>query len=213
MDKEILYIADPMCSWCWGFSPVITNVRDDFSDHAIITPVMGGLRPGNDQVINEEAKKVLLHHWHQVHESTSQPFDFDLKFPDDFVLDTEPSCRAVVTMHHLKPEAPFDYLKALQQAFYLDHRNLTQIEVLIELAVPLDVDTDAFAKHFESGDMKNRTVEGFHFSHRLGVQGFPTVILNDREGFKLLCNGYQPYERLKPFLQAWVDGSLQIQSA
>lgn len=213
MDKEILYIADPMCSWCWGFSPVITSIWEDFSQHAIITLVVGGLRPGNDQALNDEAKEVLLHHWHQVHDHTGQSFDFELKFPSSFVLDTEPSCRAARTMQQLKPEKTFDYFKALHQAFYLDHQDITQADILTQLATPFGVEAEAFVSTLQSEAMKDRTIEDFHFAQRLGVQGFPTVVLNDREGFKLLCNGYQPYERLKPFLQAWVDGGLQTQSA
>ncbi len=28
----MLYFADPMCSWCWGFSPVIDRVESEFGD-------------------------------------------------------------------------------------------------------------------------------------------------------------------------------------
>jgi putative protein-disulfide isomerase len=40
------YFADPMCSWCWGFSPVIETLRDAYRDRMKIALVLGGLRPG-----------------------------------------------------------------------------------------------------------------------------------------------------------------------
>ncbi|MDH5427723.1 MAG: DsbA family protein, partial [Nitrospirota bacterium] len=27
MSPTLIYVADPMCSWCWGFSPVLEEIR------------------------------------------------------------------------------------------------------------------------------------------------------------------------------------------
>nr|MBA3324286.1 DsbA family protein [Paracoccaceae bacterium] len=43
---HLLYVADPMCSWCWGFAPVIADIRAAFRDRLPLHLVMGGLRPG-----------------------------------------------------------------------------------------------------------------------------------------------------------------------
>ena len=46
-DEEIIYVGDPMCSWCWGISPALNRLqvaaRRDGIPYRII---MGGLRPG-----------------------------------------------------------------------------------------------------------------------------------------------------------------------
>ena len=43
MSEPILwYLADPMCSWCWGFTPAIEALRDEFRDRAKIALVLGG---------------------------------------------------------------------------------------------------------------------------------------------------------------------------
>ena len=44
--KHLLYIADPMCSWCYGFAPVITEIAQRLAGLAPVRVVMGGLRPG-----------------------------------------------------------------------------------------------------------------------------------------------------------------------
>ena len=44
---RLIYFADPMCSWCYGFSPVIAQIRQTFGRALPIEVVMGGLRPGN----------------------------------------------------------------------------------------------------------------------------------------------------------------------
>jgi len=46
MNTPILwYFADPMCSWCWGFSPVIETLRDEYRERMKTALVLGGLRP------------------------------------------------------------------------------------------------------------------------------------------------------------------------
>lgn len=49
MPSHLLYIADPMCSWCWGFSPIIEKVRDHFGEALPMELLMGGLRPGTEE--------------------------------------------------------------------------------------------------------------------------------------------------------------------
>ena len=43
-DLRFVYFADPMCSWCYGFSPVITALAERFEGRLGLQVVMGGLR-------------------------------------------------------------------------------------------------------------------------------------------------------------------------
>jgi len=45
-DPHLIYFADPMCSWCWGFAPVIAQVRERYGEALPVRLVLGGLRPG-----------------------------------------------------------------------------------------------------------------------------------------------------------------------
>ena len=42
--RFLVYFADPMCSWCYGFSPVIREIADHFGERLPVEVVMGGLR-------------------------------------------------------------------------------------------------------------------------------------------------------------------------
>ena len=52
---HLIYIADPMCSWCYGFGPELTSLLDTLPD-ARLDIVLGGLRAYNTEVM-DEAKK------------------------------------------------------------------------------------------------------------------------------------------------------------
>ncbi len=118
MDREILLIVDPMCSWCWGFSPVIRAIVDAYAGRAPVYPIVGGLRPLTSDTMNDRAKEKIRHHWEQVHEASGQPFDFSFFDRDGFIYDTEPACRALVTVRFLKPKLSLTFLELLHKAFY-----------------------------------------------------------------------------------------------
>ncbi len=199
------YFADPMCSWCWGFAPVISAIREAYRDRVKVALMLGGLRPGISEPITPQFRDELLRHWQEVHARTGQPFLFDGALPEGFVYDTEPPSRAVVAMGELKPEATFPYFKAIQGAFYAEQRDVTRPEALVALAEGQGVDGAAFLERFESDAMREKTLKHFQMSRQAGVRSFPTVIMQDETGPKLLTNGYRPYDELQPAIESWLE--------
>ncbi len=208
--RELLYIADPMCSWCWGFAPVITALREKYADVLDVSLTLGGLRVGTAERLPEQFKKQVLHHWHEVHKATGQPFGFDFNLPEDFCYDTEPSCRATVTVRDLEPAATFPYFESLHHAFYVENRDVTDAEILAELAEAQGVEGEAFRETFEAKETQLKTYDDFARAHSFGIQGFPSAVLRDESGPTLLTIGYQPLERLEPRIDQWLkQGSEQ----
>ena len=95
------YFADPMCSWCWGFSPVITEIKQKFDQKLNLALTLGGLRPNESQPMDSKLRDDILHHWHEVENLTGQTFNFDNAMPEGFIYNTEPASRAVITMSNL----------------------------------------------------------------------------------------------------------------
>ena len=50
-EPHLIYFSDPMCSWCYGFSPVIEEIRRAYGRALPVRLVMGGLRPGNEKAM------------------------------------------------------------------------------------------------------------------------------------------------------------------
>ncbi|MDO9222056.1 MAG: DsbA family protein [Thiobacillus sp.] len=191
------YIADPMCSWCWGFSPVIEAVREAYHERLKIALVLGGLQPGTHTPMTAAARDDILHHWQQVHARSGQPFQFDGALPDGFIYDTEPASRAVVTAGGLTPTHIFAMFKAIQTAFYAEGRDVTQTAVLAELAAGLGIDTAAFLNAFDSDAARAKTQAHFAQSRKAGVRGFPTLILQRGEQIDRIADGYLPLDTVR----------------
>ena len=201
--RVLWYFADPMCSWCWGFAPVVSQIMETYRDRLQLALMMGGLRPGTTQSMSAPMRSEIVHHWEDVHRLSGQPFKFDGALPEGFVYDTEPACRAVVTLLDLKGEVAFAFFKSIQSAFYTEGKDVTKSEILAELAEVRGVAKDTFLERFESAEIRQRTREHFRQTAEIGIRGFPTVILQNGERFELLTHGYRPFEELKPLLEAW----------
>ncbi|NQU61169.1 MAG: DsbA family protein [Rhodospirillales bacterium] len=211
MDREIIIVVDPMCSWCWGFSPTIGAIAEEYGARVPISLIAGGLRPLTDKPMTEQAKGEIRHHWEDVNKASGQPFDWSFFNRNGFVYDTEPACRALVTVRSLKAEAALAFLAAVHKAFYAENRDVTNAEILQELAVNEGIDANDFTKAFSSRQMTYETAGDFHRSHTMGVRGFPTVILRTGEKATLLCAGFRPFDGLKPHLDEWVAGKEEDQ--
>ncbi len=205
-EKHILYFADPMCSWCWGFAPVIDALAAAAADRATLRVIMGGLRPGTTRPMSARAKTDVRHHWEEVQALTGQPFAFDFFAREGFVYDTEPASRAVVVVQNRVRARALAYLHAIQHAFYAENRDVTDATILASLAEPFAVDAPTFATDFASYGAIKTTQAGFQLAQTMGIGGFPTVILRDAGGFACLTAGYQPLAELRPLLAMWLDG-------
>lgn len=196
------YFADPMCSWCWGFTPVIETIREEYRDRMRIALMLGGLRPGTTEPMTPEQRAEILHHWRAVAERTGQNFAFEDALPEGFVYDTEPPSRAVLAAASLKPELSFAMFKLIQAAFYSAGQDVTQPAILARLAGGLGLDAAAFLTAFNSDAVRERTQAHFEMARRLGIRGFPTLVLQEAGGYHLLASGYQPVEELRAEIEA-----------
>ncbi len=190
------YFADPMCSWCWGFSPVIEALRQQYRERLKIALVLGGLR--HETVPMTPAQREdILHHWHAVHARTGQPFRFEGALPAGFVYDTEPACRAVATIGGIDPMLIFPLFRAIQSAFYAEGRDVTQPNVLAELAAALGVDASTFLRAFDSDAARARTQAHFRQARQAGIRGFPALILQQGAQLRPVSNGCQPLDTVR----------------
>jgi putative protein-disulfide isomerase len=202
---HLVYIADPMCSWCWGFAPVIGALAERFAGRVQVQLLMGGLRPYTSEELSASDRSMIREHWQHVAERTGQPFDFAFFDRPSFVYDTEPASRAVVTAQALRPGTGLDMLGALQHAFYAENRDVTDEDVLTEIATEAGFPVDVFATALTSEAARVATREGFATSQNAGIRGFPTLLAGRPEaGYMVVTHGYQPLSALAELLDQWL---------
>lgn len=193
-NPTIIYIGDPMCSWCYGFAPEITKVKEALPDHEFKV-VLGGLRPQGTETM-ADLGDFLEHHWKEIEKRTSLPINYGIIGDESFVLDTEPGCRAVVVAREMKSEIELDFFKAVQRAFYVDNKDMRSEKTFIEIAKEFGLDTAVFTQKFNSEEARYNTRSDFQLAAEMGIKGFPSVIVRHNGQLFLAANGFRDTEGL-----------------
>lgn len=206
MKARLLYVMDPMCSWCWGFAPVAEALVEQARAAGVsLHLVAGGLRTGSGAALEPATQRYILEHWQAVAETTGQSFRFEGALPNGFIYDTEPACRAVVAARNLDADCAWTLVKLIQEAFYVEGRDVTQACVLVELAEKAGLPRIVFAEAFDSAEQLAATAADFTWVQDLGIAGFPTLLAERNGQLALLTNGYQPLDELAPLLGRWLE--------
>jgi putative protein-disulfide isomerase len=205
MNARLIYVMDPMCSWCWGFAPVVQALATQAAARGVATQlVVGGLRR-EATPMDTAARERIKGYWHAVQQASGQSFDFERGLAEGLVYDTEPACRALVAARLLDAVQVLPLAQLIQQAFYTQGRDVTQAPQLVELAESIGFARDGFAECFDSQAAREATQADFDWAQNLGIAGFPTL-LAERDGqLALLTNGYQPLPPLTALLDRWLE--------
>ncbi len=190
----LIYFGDPMCSWCYGFTPELEKIKAAYPN-ANFQMVMGGLRAHGEESM-EELSKMLWQHWQDVQKASGQRFNFGILQKSDFYYDTEPACRAVTLVRMLYPEMEHTFFKALQHTFYFENNDPTIIDTYVDVLERLKLNPKEFVKLFKTDETKDAVEYDFQTAQAFKVQSFPTLIAKIDGKYFMVSNGYQKAEKL-----------------
>lgn len=203
-ENSLVYVGDPMCSWCYGFGVPLHQLLEQLPG-VPLAMVLGGLRAYNKEVMPDALKSTLHHHWEEVTKRSGKPFGTGQFDREGYIYDTEPACRAVVTIRTHAAEHTLAMYHAVQHAFYAMGRDITKTSVLADVWQELvdskilgDVDfsRDAFIEAFESDSIKTQTRNDFAMVQQWGIRGFPALIAVVNGEAQLVANGYMEADEM-----------------
>jgi len=206
---QLIFVGDPMCSWCYGFGKELSAVLQARPDLPLQI-VVGGLRAGGSEVLDEAGKQFRLTHWARVEAASGLPFNREaLMARKGFVYDTEPICRAVVAARNIAPEAPLlDVFRALQHAFYVDGLDTTDPETLARVtAQALTVaghpaTAQAVLDQYQSPATIEEAREDFRKARRWGINSFPALLMEVGDELYSVAPGYRSAAELLSSIDA-----------
>ena len=60
--NTLLYVHDPMCSWCWGFARAYDELIERLPNGVPVVRILGGLAPDSDEPMPEDMKNYLKYY-------------------------------------------------------------------------------------------------------------------------------------------------------
>lgn len=210
--SRLIYIADPMCAWSYGFGPELAALLEGVPGLPVDV-VVGGLHPYNKNLIDSARRAELKAQWEKVARETGLPFNYDILSKENFVYDTEPACRAVVTARKLAPKASLYVFHEIQRMFFSEGKDVTQGEVLAPIVCKAleeegyPVDEAAFLAIWNSDIAINATTNDFILTQKWELKAFPTLVLERGSELDLVTTGYVAMPRLIELLLGLVEGT------
>lgn len=196
---DLYYVTDPICSHCWALEPVLRRFKEQYGQYFHIKTVMGGLleKWGDGPVdpANGIFKPAdVAGHWREVGEHARMPIDGSLMIDNPVQSSYPPSRVYKVIEKNYGSKRADEYLRRSREALFAFNKNISEEKVMIDIVNRLGLDGEAIVKEAE-GEVGNRLLhEDFALAAKLGVRGFPSIVIvnEDNQGVKVV--GARPLE-------------------
>jgi len=207
--RQLLYIFDPLCGWCYGFSPVVKKINQHYAGHFDISVLCGGLAIGDNALPVRKVAGYISGALGQVERMTGVRFGDGfvngILRDENYIYNSEPPCIALTVVKELAPEHIVSFAHDVQTAFFYDGKNLNDAETYIHLLEPYGIDSDVFLKKYFRDEYKNKTYIEFDYCRDIGVRGYPALVLNEDGEHRILVRGYQTYENISALLDNTIN--------
>jgi putative protein-disulfide isomerase len=204
MTPTLYYCYDAYCGWCYGFSPIIRRIYDEYRSVLAFEVLSGGMiLPGKPQPIGVMAGYIQKA-YKTVEERTGIRFGEDWLWhifnpeESDWYPSSEKPAIALCVFKEYYPELAVPFSGELQYALHYEGRDLCDDEAYRHLLEKYNIPEKDFYAKLHDPVYKERAYEEFALVKQLQVTGFPTVFLQVSDTkFYLLTRGYTDYGTLK----------------
>jgi putative protein-disulfide isomerase len=204
MKPEVFYCYDAWCGWCYGFSPVMKQIADEFAEILTFEVLSGGMmisdKPKHIGVLADYIKSAYKTVEDYSGIRFGQDYLWHVNNPDksDWFPDSEKPAVAMSIFKEYYPGKQIAFAAELQYALHFEGRDLTDDEAYRHLLGKYNIPDEDFYAKLKSSEYKEKAHYEFTLCKQLQVTGFPTVLLRASElKFYLLARGYTDPETMR----------------
>lgn len=208
---RVTYLFDPLCGWCYGASPMVRQLAGTPGITIELAPTGlfsgDGARPmdqgfaayawSNDQRIERlSGQRFTEAYRSKVLNAPGQMFD------------SGPATLALTAVALTRPDAELAALKAIQEARYVDGRDIVSIAGLAQILREIGLDAAAGLLEAPGDDLiaanPARTSKARQMMSAFGAQGVPTLVVTDQRGRRMLSSNalFGSYDDLRAAIGA-----------
>lgn len=213
MNPAIIYCYDAYCGWCYGFSPVIKQIAEEYKDKLEIEALSGGMMIDENVMPIEKIAPFIQTGYKRVEELSSIKFGEDFLWhinnPDksDWVMNSEKPAIALCILKEYYPERQLEFATDLQYALNYEGRDLDDDEAYRHLLDKYNIQPEAFYNKLSDAEYKEMAYYEFALMKQLQVTGYPTVFVQTGETkFMMVARGYTDYEDVKERIENVLKG-------
>ena len=188
MTPTVHYIFDPLCGWCYGAGPALAALAATPEVTVRLQP-SGLFSEAGARPMDDDFAGYAWSNDQRIERLTGQPFSE--RYRDQVLadrrqrFDSGPATLALTAVALTAPQREADALKTIQQARYVEGRDITSTETLVGVLQSLGLD-DA-ATRLQQPDIalltanQQRVSQAQALLRQAGAGGVPTFVL-ERDG-------------------------------
>ncbi|OWA34143.1 DsbA family protein [Saccharibacillus sp. O16] len=188
--NELIYIWDAYCGWCYGFSSTLKKLQDQHPELPL-SVWSGGLFTGdNIQPINAFPHIAAANA--RISELTGASFGAayeELLAEGSAVLNSEAAAIGFAALRTQAPERSGELAAAMQRAFYQAGTSLNESDTYREIARQFGLDPELTVRQMADPELAESVRSEFVRVARLGVNGFPALLLRKGDSLYQLGSG------------------------
>jgi len=198
---KIIYVYDALCGWCYGFSPVIKKLHENYGSKLDFEVVSGGMITGDRVGPVSDMADYISRAYPDVEMRSGVKFgkEFIEKtlYRNDVIFTSLTPALAMSAFKNLKPDKAVEFASAIQHAIYFNGLEPGNPQTYGQLANEFRIDSKVFLSLMNEPATRAQAEADFRRSRELGVTGFPTTIFEETTGNRIiLSSGFVSYEQL-----------------
>ncbi len=185
---QLTYAFDAYCGWCYGFGPAVRAFATDNADRVAVRVLSGGLFAG-DRAQPIGAFPHIPGANKRIGELTGVVFGpaYERVLAEGtLVMDSTDAAIGLVALRRQRPEAALEFAGAMQRAWYLDGRDLSDPEVYRGIAHAYGIDRDTVSEALTDPAVRIEAEQDMRELRQLGVDHYPTLLLHTEAGLQQL---------------------------
>jgi putative protein-disulfide isomerase len=198
--KEILYIYDALCGWCYGFSEVIKIFEEKYTSEYNFKVLSGGLIKGDRIGPIGEMANYILNAIPHLEKTTGQKIGqafIDVLKDGTRVQDSTIPARTLCVFKSISSGMEIQIAHKIQQMQFIHGLDLCIAESYKEICDDLKISIDEFKVQLASEEIIQMAQLEFNQVSAWGINGFPAVILDRGDALIAISNGYTSLENLE----------------
>ncbi|MEO8582695.1 MAG: DsbA family protein [Flavitalea sp.] len=200
----VIYCYDAYCGWCYGFSPIIKKLAEEYRDKLSFEVLSGGMiLPEQPSPISKSAPYISKA-YKTVEERTGIIFGEDYLWhifhaeESDWFPNSEKPAIAMCIFKDYYADLQVQFAVDLQYSHHYEGRDLTDNEAYRHLLIKYNIPETEFYRKLGGEEYREKAYYEFALVKQLKVNGFPTTLIQESETkFYIVTRGFTEYENLK----------------
>lgn len=198
---SIIYVYDAICGWCYGFSPVMKSLFENYADKFDFEVLSGGMMMGEREGTINDVAPYIKTAYKDVENTTGvrfgEAFLAELQKGDLFLSSEKPAIALAVFKSYF-PEKAILFAHDLQSAIYVHGLDLSKDDSYIHLAEKYQIPVQDFISQLNQEEFKQAAYYDFALARQLQVTGYPAAFIRTGElKFYMIAKGYASLETME----------------